>query len=78
MWLLVTVVLAHHANVMSVFAECPQGFFKADASGDKCEPCPANTQKQGTGASSCPCLEGFYRAPMDPETGLCSGELLLE
>lgn len=53
--------------------ECPQGFFKADASGDKCEPCPANTQKQGTGASSCPCLEGFYRAPMDPETGLCSG-----
>uniref|UniRef100_A0A3B3ZSS2 receptor protein-tyrosine kinase n=1 Tax=Periophthalmus magnuspinnatus TaxID=409849 RepID=A0A3B3ZSS2_9GOBI len=53
--------------------ECPQGFFKPTASGDKCQPCPANTEKQGTGAATCPCLEGFYRAPTDSEMDPCSG-----
>ncbi|KAM9855143.1 ephrin type-A receptor 2 isoform 2-T2 [Aulostomus maculatus] len=53
--------------------ECQPGFFKATASGDKCEPCPANTQRLGTGALVCPCTDGFYRAQSDPSTGSCSG-----
>lgn len=55
------------------FAECRAGFFKAKASSDKCEPCPANTQRLSPGALSCPCMDGFYRAPTDPPTGPCSG-----
>lgn len=53
--------------------ECQPGFFKALASGGKCEPCPANTEGLDTGALICPCMEGFYRAQDDPSTGPCSG-----
>uniref|UniRef100_A0A8C5DT58 receptor protein-tyrosine kinase n=1 Tax=Gouania willdenowi TaxID=441366 RepID=A0A8C5DT58_GOUWI len=53
--------------------ECLPGFFKAEASSGKCEPCPANTQGLDTGALFCPCMDGFYRAPTDPPTGPCSG-----
>ncbi|XP_036960736.1 ephrin type-A receptor 2 isoform X1 [Acanthopagrus latus] len=53
--------------------ECKTGFFKAEASGDKCTPCPANTQELDSGAVVCPCMDGFYRALNDPPTGPCSG-----
>ncbi|CAG01742.1 unnamed protein product, partial [Tetraodon nigroviridis] len=49
------------------------GFFKGEASGEKCKPCPANTQRLNSGALFCPCMDGFYRAPTDPLTGPCSG-----
>uniref|UniRef100_A0A674N9T9 receptor protein-tyrosine kinase n=1 Tax=Takifugu rubripes TaxID=31033 RepID=A0A674N9T9_TAKRU len=53
--------------------ECQAGFFKTEASGEKCQPCPANTQRLNSGALYCPCMEGFYRAPTDLLTGPCSG-----
>uniref|UniRef100_A0A3Q3XH34 receptor protein-tyrosine kinase n=1 Tax=Mola mola TaxID=94237 RepID=A0A3Q3XH34_MOLML len=53
--------------------ECQAGFFKSAASADKCEPCPANTQRLESRALFCPCMEGFYRAPADPLSGPCSG-----
>ncbi|CAN9515708.1 unnamed protein product [Ophioblennius macclurei] len=53
--------------------ECQPGFFKAESSGGKCEPCPANTQGLEAGAASCPCKDGFFQAPTDPVTGPCSG-----
>ncbi|XP_056896986.1 ephrin type-A receptor 2 isoform X1 [Takifugu flavidus] len=53
--------------------ECQAGFFKTEASGEKCKPCPANTQRLNSGALYCPCMEGFYRAPTDLLTGPCSG-----
>ncbi|XP_028264865.1 ephrin type-A receptor 2 isoform X2 [Parambassis ranga] len=53
--------------------ECQPGFFKAAASGGKCEPCPANTQGLHSGALSCSCMDGFYRATTDSPTGPCSG-----
>ncbi|XP_068601902.1 ephrin type-A receptor 2 [Brachionichthys hirsutus] len=53
--------------------ECQAGSFKAVASNDMCEPCPANTQRLDSGASVCPCMDGFYRAPDDPPAGPCSG-----
>lgn len=60
-------------HVFFVVVECQAGFFKAEASGEKCKPCPANTQRLDSGALFCPCMEGFYRAPTDSLTGPCSG-----
>uniref|UniRef100_A0A7N6F981 receptor protein-tyrosine kinase n=1 Tax=Anabas testudineus TaxID=64144 RepID=A0A7N6F981_ANATE len=51
-----------YEEVEDTCQECQQGFFKAAASGDKCEPCPANTQSLKSGALSCPCMDGFYRS----------------
>ncbi|TMS15929.1 Ephrin type-A receptor 2, partial [Larimichthys crocea] len=62
-----------YEEVKDVCQECQAGFFKAATSSDKCEPCPANTQRQDSGALFCPCMYGFYRAPTDPPTGPCSG-----
>ncbi|XP_034393029.1 ephrin type-A receptor 2 isoform X2 [Cyclopterus lumpus] len=62
-----------YEEVKDACQECQPGFFKAAASGDKCELCPANTQRLDSGALFCPCLDGFYRAPTDPPSGPCSG-----
>uniref|UniRef100_A0A3Q2E9G1 receptor protein-tyrosine kinase n=1 Tax=Cyprinodon variegatus TaxID=28743 RepID=A0A3Q2E9G1_CYPVA len=53
--------------------ECQPGFFKAEGTSGKCEPCPANTQSHNSGATYCPCKDGFFRAVTDPITGPCSG-----
>ncbi|KAM9752541.1 ephrin type-A receptor 2 isoform 2-T2 [Menidia menidia] len=53
--------------------ECEPGFFKDSESSGKCEACPANTQGLKSGALSCPCMQGFYRAPTDSNSGPCSG-----
>ncbi|KAM8864782.1 ephrin type-A receptor 2 isoform 2-T2 [Spinachia spinachia] len=62
-----------YEEVEDACQECQSGFFKATASGDKCEPCPANTERLDSGALFCPCTHGFYRAPTDPPSGPCSG-----
>ncbi|XP_068453166.1 ephrin type-A receptor 2 isoform X1 [Clinocottus analis] len=62
-----------YEEVKDACQECLPGFFKAAASGDKCEICPANTQQLDSGALFCPCTDGFYRAPTDPPSGPCSG-----
>ncbi|XP_040049237.2 ephrin type-A receptor 2 isoform X2 [Gasterosteus aculeatus] len=62
-----------YEEVKEACQECRPGFFKAAASGDKCEPCPANSEQLDSGALVCPCTDGFYRAPTDPPTGPCSG-----
>ncbi|XP_034027847.1 ephrin type-A receptor 2 [Thalassophryne amazonica] len=62
-----------YEKVKDTCQECQPAFFKATASSDTCEPCPANSQRLGSGASVCPCMDGFYRAPDDPPTGPCSG-----
>ncbi|XP_067383048.1 ephrin type-A receptor 2 isoform X1 [Channa argus] len=62
-----------YEEVEDMCQECQPGFFKAEASGDKCKQCPANSQKLKSGALYCPCMDGFYRAPNDPPTGPCSG-----
>ncbi|XP_068188774.1 ephrin type-A receptor 2 isoform X2 [Antennarius striatus] len=62
-----------YEEVKDTCQECQAGFFKAVASNEMCEPCPANTQKLDSGASVCPCVDGFYRAPTDPPAGPCSG-----
>ncbi|KAJ8260211.1 hypothetical protein GJAV_G00178390 [Gymnothorax javanicus] len=51
---------------------CRPGFFKASEAGQQCDPCPKNTQATSAGSVSCPCKEGFFRAPTDPVTMACS------
>ncbi|XP_030625981.1 ephrin type-A receptor 2 [Chanos chanos] len=53
--------------------ECQPGFFKASVSSEACKPCPENTQPSGSGSLACPCMEGFFRAPEDPQSAACSG-----
>uniref|UniRef100_A0A672JYJ8 receptor protein-tyrosine kinase n=1 Tax=Sinocyclocheilus grahami TaxID=75366 RepID=A0A672JYJ8_SINGR len=53
--------------------ECQSGFFKSSVSSEACKPCPKNTQPSGHGATSCTCMDGFYRATEDPKTAVCSG-----
>ncbi|XP_056279170.1 ephrin type-A receptor 2 isoform X2 [Pseudoliparis swirei] len=62
-----------YEQVKDACHECQPGFFKAAASGDKCEVCPAHTQRLDSGAAFCPCSDGFFRAPTDPPSGPCSG-----
>ncbi|XP_037131148.1 ephrin type-A receptor 2 [Syngnathus acus] len=64
---------AGHEKIQDLCQECQPGFFKAEASGETCQPCPANTQGSGSGALFCSCVDGFFRAPSDPPTGPCSG-----
>ncbi|KAL4658517.1 ephrin type-A receptor 2-like [Arapaima gigas] len=51
---------------------CQPGYFKALGSGEACEVCPKNSESSQSGAQYCPCQEGFFRAPEDPETIACS------
>ncbi|XP_041860102.1 ephrin type-A receptor 2 isoform X2 [Melanotaenia boesemani] len=53
--------------------ECKPGFFRGEASSGKCELCPANSWGLESGASHCPCIDGYYRASTDPDSGPCSG-----
>ncbi|KAF3860119.1 hypothetical protein F7725_000374 [Dissostichus mawsoni] len=62
-----------YEEVKDACQECQPGFFKDAPSSDKCEQCPANTQRLDAGALFCLCMDGFYRAPSDPPTGPCSG-----
>ncbi|XP_077054166.1 ephrin type-A receptor 2a isoform X2 [Siphateles boraxobius] len=51
---------------------CEPGYYKNTDSSQPCEACPDNTKRSGRGALLCPCLEGFYRAPTDPDSAPCS------
>ncbi|XP_043531668.1 ephrin type-A receptor 2 isoform X1 [Chiloscyllium plagiosum] len=63
---------AAYEMVNGTCKECKEGFFKSEATNDPCLACPANTQPSETGSTSCPCKDGFYRAPSDPATSACS------
>ena len=39
---------------------------------DTCLPCPANSNSTQSGASVCPCFEGYYRAAEDPPEMECT------
>ncbi|OPJ86271.1 ephrin type-A receptor 2 [Patagioenas fasciata monilis] len=51
---------------------CPPGSFKAGVSPDDCQPCPPNTLPPPAAAASCPCQDGFFRAPDDPPSDPCT------
>uniref|UniRef100_A0A9J7XZ94 receptor protein-tyrosine kinase n=1 Tax=Cyprinus carpio carpio TaxID=630221 RepID=A0A9J7XZ94_CYPCA len=40
-------------------------------SSQPCEVCPENTKRSGHGALLCSCMEGFFRAPTDPNSAPC-------
>uniref|UniRef100_A0A671P1D3 receptor protein-tyrosine kinase n=1 Tax=Sinocyclocheilus anshuiensis TaxID=1608454 RepID=A0A671P1D3_9TELE len=51
---------------------CEPGYYKSTDSSQPCEVCPENTKRSGHGALLCSCMEGFFRAPMDPNSAPCS------
>ncbi|NXT24002.1 EPHA2 protein, partial [Syrrhaptes paradoxus] len=51
---------------------CPPGTFKATVSPSGCQPCPPHTQPSPPAATTCPCQDGFFRAPADPPTDPCT------
>ncbi|NXJ85124.1 EPHA2 protein, partial [Trogon melanurus] len=51
---------------------CPPGSFKATASLGCCQPCPPNTLPSPAAAASCPCQDGFFRAPHDAPEDPCT------
>uniref|UniRef100_A0A673G6M0 receptor protein-tyrosine kinase n=1 Tax=Sinocyclocheilus rhinocerous TaxID=307959 RepID=A0A673G6M0_9TELE len=48
---------------------CPRS---STDSSQPCEVCPENTKRSGHGALLCSCMEGFFRAPTDPNSAPCS------
>uniref|UniRef100_A0A8C2ING8 receptor protein-tyrosine kinase n=1 Tax=Cyprinus carpio TaxID=7962 RepID=A0A8C2ING8_CYPCA len=47
---------------------CEPGYYKSTDSSQPCEVCPENTKRSGRGALLCPCMEGFFRAPTEPNS----------
>uniref|UniRef100_A0A4W3HLK3 receptor protein-tyrosine kinase n=1 Tax=Callorhinchus milii TaxID=7868 RepID=A0A4W3HLK3_CALMI len=63
---------AGYEVVDSACEECKAGFFKSEAANTPCRECPPNTQPSNPGSTSCPCEEGFYRAPGDSSSSACT------
>ncbi|XP_033015221.1 ephrin type-A receptor 2 [Lacerta agilis] len=51
---------------------CSPGFFKEDISNNACSKCPLHTLPSSEGSTSCPCEEGYFRAPTDPVSLSCT------
>ena len=49
---------------------CDPGMYLA--MDDTCLPCPANSNSTQSGASVCPCFEGYYRAAGEPAEMECT------
>ena len=51
---------------------CDPGMYLA--TNDTCLPCPANSNSTQSGASECPCFEGYYRAAGKPPEMACTSK----
>ncbi|KAM3824146.1 ephrin type-A receptor 2 [Vipera latastei] len=51
---------------------CSPGFFKQDVANSACLKCPLHTLPSSEGSTSCPCEEGYFRAPSDPVSMACT------
>ncbi|KAI1231360.1 hypothetical protein IHE44_0007805, partial [Lamprotornis superbus] len=51
---------------------CPPGTFKATVSSGDCQPCPPHTLPAPAAAATCPCEDGFFRAPEDSPEHPCT------
>nr|XP_006642063.1 PREDICTED: ephrin type-A receptor 2 isoform X1 [Lepisosteus oculatus] len=58
--------------VNSTCQACLPGLFKPSVSNEACVRCPQHTLPSGEGAASCPCEQGYYRAPGDEQEDGCS------
>lgn len=52
-------------------SECNTGYYKDTISNGKCVPCPPYSEPNSS-RDSCPCKQGFYRAPKDASNESCS------
>ncbi|XP_078498672.1 ephrin type-A receptor 2 isoform X2 [Lissotriton helveticus] len=61
-----------YERVLEACQACPPSHFKADASDSACLKCPLHTLPSASGATSCPCEEGYFRAAGDPLSFPCT------
>ena len=58
---------------------CPGGTFSDTVSNEPCLPCPGNSVQEPaqTGLTTeCPCIHGYYKAPIDEHSLPCTRKLL--
>ncbi|XP_077777181.1 ephrin type-A receptor 1 isoform X1 [Podarcis muralis] len=51
---------------------CQPGFYRHSLKTDQCLKCPPNSFSSSPAATSCPCLENFFRTPTEDETAACT------
>uniref|UniRef100_A0A6J0VEA7 receptor protein-tyrosine kinase n=1 Tax=Pogona vitticeps TaxID=103695 RepID=A0A6J0VEA7_9SAUR len=51
---------------------CQPGFYRHTLEAERCFKCPPNSSSSSPGATSCPCLKGFFRTPTEDQTVPCS------
>nr|XP_056704459.1 ephrin type-A receptor 1 [Euleptes europaea] len=51
---------------------CQPGFYRHSPETDQCLKCPPNSSSDSPGATSCPCLKDFFRAPDEDQTAVCT------
>lgn len=58
------------------FPGCKTGYYKESIGNGQCIACPSNSVANPN-HDSCPCQNGFYRAPKDAINDSCTGKALL-
>ncbi|KAM7180796.1 ephrin type-A receptor 1 isoform 1-T1 [Macrochelys suwanniensis] len=51
---------------------CQRGFYRHSPETERCLKCPPHSSSSATGATSCPCNPGFYRAPTESQSVACT------
>ena len=54
---------------------CQEGEYKSIQGNEDCVKCPENSNSTQTGATSCECIRGYYRASSENITIKCTGKL---
>ena len=56
---------------------CPVGTYQPELRGD-CLPCPLNTNTSVENATICPCIPGYFRAPLEGPEVACTRESIIQ
>ncbi|XP_048360444.1 ephrin type-A receptor 1 isoform X2 [Sphaerodactylus townsendi] len=51
---------------------CQPGFYRHSTEMDQCLKCPPSSSSGSPGATSCPCLKDYFRAPDEDQTAACT------
>ena len=61
--------------ILSFHVACMRGEYKSIQGNEDCVECPENSNSTQTGATSCDCVSGYYRASSENITVKCTGKL---
>ena len=62
--------------ILSFHVACMRGEYKSIQGNEDCVECPENSNSTQTGATSCDCISGYYRAGSENVTVKCTGNLI--